>query len=195
MASSFLDRYLPEYHFSEVHETLVRASVEETWTALSALRPSDVPLTGFLMMLRRLPARILGQKAPYGDRSDAPILEGITRGGFVKLDEDKGREAIVGIVGQFWRVSPEPVRLSSARDFLEFSRPGFARAVMNFEIEPAGDGRTRVRTETRIQGTDAGARKTFGRYWTIVHPGSALIRRAWLRAVRRRAESKAGEAT
>jgi hypothetical protein len=26
------------------------------------------------------------------------------------------------------------------------------------------------------------------RYWRVIHPGSALIRIAWLRAIRRRAE-------
>ena len=189
MSSERLDRFLPTYQFNEVHETVVKASAADTWAALSALRPRDVPLAGTLMTLRRLPARLLGRPIPYRGDDETPILQGIGRAGFLTLDEDPGREIVVGIVGQFWRLSPEPVRLTSASDFLQFSRPGFARAVMNFEILPAGDHVTRLRTETRIQATDPAARRTFGLYWTLVHPGSALIRRVWLRAVRKRAET------
>lgn len=192
-ASRHLDRFLPHYHFSEVHEAVVQASAADTYAALRGLRPRDVPLAGFLMTLRRLPARLLGRRVPYREGEDLPILEGIGRGGFFTLDEDPGREVIVGIIGQFWRLSPEPVRLASARDFQEFSRPGFARAVMNFEIHPEGADAARLLTETRIQATDESAHWKFGLYWLFVRPGSALIRRVWLRAVRKRAEARRRE--
>ena len=52
----------------------------------------------------------------------------------------------------------------------------------------AVSGGTVLTTETRIKATDDPARRTFGRYWRVVIPGSAAIRRAWLRAIRRRAE-------
>ena len=58
---------------------------------------------------------------------------------------------------------------------------------MNFHVR-AVDGGTLLTTETRIKGTDEEARRRFRRYWRVVMPGSALIRRAWLRAIRRRAE-------
>ena len=32
------------------------------------------------------------------------------------------------------------------------------------------------------------ARRSFRRYWRVIYPGSAAIRLAWLRAIRRRAE-------
>ena len=191
--SSRLDRFLPAYDFNEVHETVVRASADETWSALTALRSSEVPLVAVLMGLRRLPARIFGRRVPYlAGADDAPVLESIARSGFFTLDSEPGREIVVGIVGQFWTLSPEPVRLSAAEDFTGFSRPGFARAVMNFEILAEGPVVTRLRTETRIHCTDARSRRTFGLYWTFVHPGSALIRRVWLRAVRKRAEARRG---
>jgi len=40
-----------------------------------------------------------------------------------------------------------------------------------------------------IAGTDA-ARRSFAVYWRIIHPGSDIIRRMWLRAVKLRAEGK-----
>ena len=187
---SRLDRFLPDYEFNEVHETVVRASATDTYAALRALRPRDVPAMGALMMLRRLPARLLGRRVA-SERDDAvPILEGLGRGGFLTLDEEPGREVVVGIVGQFWRLCPEPVPLRGPADFVEFSRAGFARAVMNFEILPEGATASRLRTETRIEATDERSRRTFARYWFFVHPGSALIRRVWLRAVRQQAEAR-----
>ncbi|MCA1563325.1 MAG: hypothetical protein LC804_24755 [Acidobacteria bacterium] len=42
-------------------------------------------------------------------------------------------------------------------------------------------------TETRIWATDESARRRFGMYWRVIYPGSALIRRMWLRAIRKRA--------
>jgi hypothetical protein len=71
----------------------------------------------------------------------------------------------------------------------EFDRPGCAKAAMDFRVEDTGDGRTRVTTETRILGIDAHARRRFGLYWRIVHPGSAFIRRMWLAAIKKHAES------
>jgi hypothetical protein len=58
---------------------------------------------------------------------------------------------------------------------------------MNFHIEP-GDGVSTVTTETRVIGTDETAARGFAAYWRLIYPGSALIRRMWLRAIKERAE-------
>jgi hypothetical protein len=59
---------------------------------------------------------------------------------------------------------------------------------MNFRLEDEGNGWTRVTTETRVFATDDRARHRFAAYWRAIYPGSALIRRMWLRAIRLRAE-------
>jgi hypothetical protein len=96
----------------------------------------------------------------------------------------------VGAVGRFWKASGE-VRRVPAEEFVAFADPGFAKAAFNMHAEPAPGGGTLLTTETRIQGTDDTARRSFRRYWRLIHPGSAAIRRAWLRAIRRRAEQDA----
>jgi hypothetical protein len=58
---------------------------------------------------------------------------------------------------------------------------------MNFLVLPDGKGGSLVSTETRIHASDAAARRRFAAYWRVIYPGSALIRRMWLRAIRRRA--------
>jgi hypothetical protein len=48
---------------------------------------------------------------------------------------------------------------------------------------------TVLSTETRVLATDAAARRRFRRYWLAIRPFSGLIRRVWLRAIKRRAEA------
>jgi hypothetical protein len=49
-----------------------------------------------------------------------------------------------------------------------------------------------VTTETRVFTTDPWSRRKFGEYWRMIYPGSALIRRMWLQAIKKRAESNLG---
>jgi hypothetical protein len=58
---------------------------------------------------------------------------------------------------------------------------------MNFLIAPDGPDGSLVSTETRVFANSAGAKRRFARYWRLIYPGSALIRRMWLRAVEKRA--------
>ena len=62
------------------------------------------------------------------------------------------------------------------------------KIVWSLEAEPAGDARTRFRTETRVVATDSGARQKFLRYWRLASPGIRLIRWLMLRSLRREAE-------
>src|ERR671917_2709228 len=72
-----LDEFLPHFHFSERHSTEVAAPPERTVRAARELSPREVPLTGILMALRRLPARRLPRP------SSRPVLDQMQRGGFV----------------------------------------------------------------------------------------------------------------
>ena len=119
------------------------------------------------------------------DGFDAPLLDGFTRGGFFVL-ADRPDELVVGVVGRFWTLDGGIHRIA-ASEFVTFAEPGFAKAVFNFHVREVAGG-TVLTTETRIQGTDERARRSFLRYWRVVMPGSAAIRRAWLRAIRKRAE-------
>jgi hypothetical protein len=97
---------------------------------------------------------------------------------------------VLGGVGRFWRASGG-LRRVAAGDFVAFAEPGFAKAAVNFLATPVDD-HTLLSTETRVVGTDPAAGRLFARYWRVIRPGSAAIRRAWLRAIKRRAERSAG---
>jgi hypothetical protein len=192
-----LDEFLPEYDANEVHSVRIAASPEHVLAAARALTARDVPLVIGLMAVRRLPARLarLARRPPgRADRSpagagrppsDAPLIEGFTRAGFLVLAERRD-ELVFGVVGRFWTLDGGIERINVG-DFVTFAEPGFAKAVFNFHARAVAGG-TLLTTETRIKGTDARARRSFRRYWRVVMPGSALIRRAWLRAIRKRAE-------
>jgi hypothetical protein len=181
-----LDEFLAEYDVNEVHSTRVAAPPERVLAAVRELSPREVPLVVVLMALRTLPAVLL-RRSPFRWRRglNTPLLDQFTRSGFVVLAE-RPDELVVGVVGRFWTVNGDVERIS-ADGFGAFGAPGFAKAVMNFHAR-AVDGGTVLTTETRIKGTDPEARRRFRRYWRVVMPGSAAIRRAWLRAVRKRAE-------
>ena len=77
-----------------------------------------------------------------------------------------------------------------ASEFVAFREPGFAKVAMNFSAGPAESG-VELRTETRALATDENSRRRFGRYWRVIRLGSALIRRSWLGATKRRVERAA----
>lgn len=178
-----LDEFLPNYEVNEIHSTRVAASPDAVMAAVRSLSAREVPVLVGLTALRRLPALLRGgrPRPPQGT-----IVEGFLRSGFVTL-ADRPDELVVGAVGRFWLASAE-VRRVSADEFAGFGEPGYAKAAFNMHAQPSPGG-TLLTTETRIQATDDHARRSFRRYWLLIHPGSAAIRRAWLRAIRRRAES------
>jgi hypothetical protein len=180
-----IDAFVPEYQFLEFHETRVHATPEAVYRAIRAVTADEIRTFRTLTWIRR------GGRAPsHGGQNildpawDQPILDIATRSGFVWLAQDEPREVVVGTV-----VCCGPRdRIHDAAGFQALTRAGVAKAAMNFRIEDAGGGMSRVTTETRIAATDRGARRRFGMYWALIYPGSSLIRYGWLEAIRRRAE-------
>ncbi len=185
---TLLDELMPEFEHHEVHDLWLDAAPEDVYRALAEVIGREIRLLAPLMALRRLPAFLTG-RAGRADRN-VPIFDGLERGGFVRLAEEPGREIVFGVAGRFWKLTRNVLRLPlsgrTPRDsFASFEDPGYAKAAMNFLVRAEGRG-SRLVTETRICATDLGAARSFRRYWRLVRPGSGLIRRSWLAAVRRR---------
>jgi len=108
------------------------------------------------------------------------------RTNFFPLD-DTPREFVFGLAGQPW--NNVGVRLK-AEDFGSWAPPDNVKIAANFLIEDAGNGRSRVITETRVAATDESARGKMARYWALIYPGSGMIRRSLLSAIRERAERR-----
>jgi len=173
-----IDEYLPEFDVVERHAIVVRAAPARVWAVLRTVDFGRSPLVATLLAVRGL-----------GRRRRVPLTLGtmLAAGAFTQLDERPERELLIGLEGRFWRPRPD-LHTTDARRFREPLRAGLARAAWDFRLEPLGAATTRLSTETRVCCADGGARRRFRPYWLLVRPGSGLIRRAMLAAIRRAAE-------
>lgn len=180
-----LDRFAPAYQFSERHQIRVAAPPERTFAAIRSVTASEITLFRALTSIRRFGRS--GPESILNAPEHLPILDVATRTTFLLLAHEPGREIVVGTLV----AKPPEMRLPQEQTpqwYEELSEPGYGKAVMNFLVEPDGTG-SLVTTETRVFATDDSTRRRFAVYWRIIYPGSALIRRMWLRAIRRRAEA------
>jgi hypothetical protein len=183
---SLLNEVMPVYDFNEVHGITIRASAERVFQAIHEVSIAEMPVAGLLFTIRDLPSRLSGAEKRTSAR---PVLDDALNAGFIPLGGTPPHELAVGVIGRFWELRGQSIRRLKDRDeFISFADPGYARAAMDFRIEPAGTDRVRLTTETRIHIPVRAARRKFARYWLVVHPSSALIRMVWLRAIARRAE-------
>ncbi len=187
-----LDEYLPNYHVSEVHATLIHGSAADVFAALKVVTAEEVFLFRTLMAMRALPAQLLRKTRPRLT-GGAPLLDQFLRGGFLLLAEVPNSELVVGRIGQFWKLwDGAAPSITTGDEFRAFGVPGFAKAVVNFLVTQNAGGSVRLSTETRVYSSDPVARRKFGLYWRLISPGSAFIRRMWLKAVKHRVESLPG---
>lgn len=183
---SLLDRYLPVYQFSERHRVLVRGSAGAILDAIQAYDRSRDRLVLLITALRELPGRLL-TKLGFAGASRATTFD---KSDFVPLDRDGDREMAAGLVGRFWRLNYGLVPLPDAAAFEAFARPGNAKLVLGFCVEPCGD-QTRLVTETRVYCPDRISLLLFTPYWLVIRLPSGLIRRRFLKNVKRIVESQA----
>ncbi|HEV2722154.1 MAG TPA: hypothetical protein VG323_19185 [Thermoanaerobaculia bacterium] len=159
---SRLDEAMPRWQFREVHEIRVDADPQRVYDAIHAVRADEIALFNALTWIRRG-----GRKLPEGILNAGKtksLLDVATQTSFRYLADDVHEIVVI-------------TRIAPGVD-----------AAMNFLITPDGRG-AHVTTETRVfAGTARGAR-LFAGYWRVIHPGSDIIRRSWLRAIKRRAEA------
>jgi len=154
-----LDDILPRWQFRERHAIRIDAPPERVYAAIRAVTAREIRFFRAFTAIRRLGRR--SAESILNPPPDEPILDVATRTGFELLADDPPREVVVG---------------------LRISRHVFA--AMNFFI----DGRE-VSTETRVHAATRRAGWQFGLYWVVIRAGSGILRRTWLRAVKRRALS------
>jgi hypothetical protein len=166
---TLLDDVLPRWHVRERHTIEVDAAPERVFAAVREATFGEMPLARALFRLRGM-----------GAATARPLFEQLPAG-FAVLAEEIGRELVVGGLGQPWK----PLGGRSPRaDFASFDEPGFAKMAMSLRL----DGST-LSTETRVLVTDSASRRKFLVYWVAIRAGSGLIRRSWLKAIKRRAEA------
>ena len=162
------------------------ASPERVYQAIRDVTAREILLFRTLTWLRRF-----GRAGPEGILNaleHLPLLEIAVRTSFLELAAEPEHEIVIGTLVMApagWR----PQSSATPAAFQVPDAPGFAKAAMNFRVEQAGPGVVVVTTETRVYATDPRTCRRFATYWRVIHPGSALTRRTWLRAIRLRAEA------
>lgn len=184
-ARSRLDAFVPAYQFHEVHAVRVQAPPGRVFQAIKGVRANEILLFKTLMSIRRFGRR--GPESILDASERLPLLEVAIRTSFLLLADEPPREMVVGTIVHAPPVLPGGQLTPDV--FRTLTRPGFAKAAMNFHVEPAGPGASRVVTETRVFATDPTTVCRFAVYWRLIHPGSAIIRIMWLRAIKARAEA------
>jgi hypothetical protein len=100
----------------------------------------------------------------------------LDKGGWVLLGLREQDEIALGFVGKFWRPVIEFGRVSSAAEFRDFSRPGFAKTIYALSVRAIDPRRTLLSGIMRTATTDEDARRWFRRYWTCgVGSGAHLL--------------------
>lgn len=171
-----VDDWISDPIASERHERLISATPERAIELALAMPAEDDPVVSALVRLR-------GMRRG----TDATATDFFRANGFIELSRSP-REIVLGMGAPAQLRSSERIR--DASQWRGWKSPGWVKAAMNFLAEPAGDGRSRLITETKVEATDDTARRRFRAYWLLVGPFSALIRRRWLRQIARAAEGE-----
>ena len=164
-----IDDWLPEFDVGERHDVAV--PLEPDLALELALGTPAAPdrIVRALISARGMAAR------------DETIEGLFAAHRFVVLDRSP-TQWVAGAVGAVWRPRGGLVRVDDAAAWRAANVPGTIKAAVDFRAE-AIPGGSRLTTETRVKATDDRARGAFRRYWLVIGPFSALIRRRWLRAI------------
>ena len=180
-----LDEWMPQWQLGEKHTTEITAPPDKVFAAIHSVTADEIFLFHTLVAIRRC-----GQDGPesiLNAPESKPLLDVATQTTFIYLADDTPREIVVGTVISAPRRSVPSGKLTPEL-FQKTLRPGVVLATMNFVIAARENGGSTVTTETRVYANSSSALRRFGVYWRVIHPGSDLIRRMWLRAIARRAE-------
>ncbi|MDO5494551.1 MAG: hypothetical protein Q4G64_02410 [bacterium] len=173
-AASPLSRLLPRARFSEHHHGIIDAPPESVWDAVMAVRWQDLRIGRVLML-----ARGLG----FSGRLERPWIDLFRP--VAMVEEGRPEFVYFAMVGKPWSPVPQSATPDSLEELQNFEEPGWLKYGMEWILTPLEGGRTLLETRTLCQPTDAAAHRKFRAYWTLIRPGSGLIRREIIGAVRR----------
>ena len=190
-----LDKYIPRYDFTEVHTIRIKATPEAAYRAVEETTWAEVNgIVRLLFFIRELPEKLVGRTG-RSLKTGIPIMEQLEQNGFTVIEKQPPREDVFGLIvpgkiGRVWNKKSGTVPpVTDAAEFLAFKDPDYLLVIANLLIkETDTPGVVIAYTESRTMGLSPQAVKDFAPYWRIIRPGSGLIRRLWLRGIKRRAE-------
>ena len=193
---SLLDLYIPDYEVVDSHHLTVGAPADVTFLAACEVDVSKSHIIGSIFKLRELALRCAARNSPSEEKAISEkavpkqLLESMKAMGWGVLAEIPGHEIVLGAVTRPWVASPlfESIR---PEQFASFKEPGYVKIAWMIRTDRVSPTKSIARTEIRATATDRVARSKFRRYWSLVAPGVAVIRRILLRGVKSEAERRA----
>jgi hypothetical protein len=183
-----LDEWMPAWQFDEEHSIHIDAPPEKVFAAIREVRADEILFFRTLIAIRRCGEP--GPESIMNAPENKPLLDVATQSTFIYLADEPPREIVVGTVV----VAPRGIHASAKLTPEIFHKQlplGVALATMSFLVTPNDHGGSTITSVTRVYANSPSTVRRFAIYWRIIHPGSDIIRRSWLRAIKRRAEGQA----
>jgi len=177
-----LDRFMPVYEVRERHGVKVAAPADVTFAAAREMDLLGSPVARTIIRAREL---VLGAQGPHTPQPRGLLAQTQALGWGVLAETST--EVVMGAVTQPWKAEVV-FRALSPDAFIAFDEPDFVKIAWTLRVDPVGTDASVFHTETRVVSTNATARATFRRYWSIFSPGIKLIRWVSLAPLKRAAE-------
>lgn len=165
-----IDKYLSAYDFNEFHSIKVNAPANGIYEKMLSCDVSRSFLIRLLFRLRGMPKHLY-------------TIEHLTHMGFIKLDEQPGKEIVYGMVTTSPTFNCCQVNISPA-SFIQNTDDSIIKAVINFQLQEENNSTHFITTETRVWCGSKRMRTKFKLYWFFVKPFSQLIRKAMLKEMK-----------
>ena len=174
-----LDRWLESPAVRTHHARTVEAPPDAVWQAAQGVRLADTRLLG----------RVVRWRLP-GTPLDATFADVFRAYPFTVLDDGE-RHLVSGLCGRIWTLAHDYPRLDGPDAFAHWHEPGTVRVLFAHWVEQAGDGRTTLVSEARVQPVDRHAALRLRAVWALVGRFERLIGAEPLPVAARRAEAAA----
>lgn len=165
-----IDKYLSAYDFNEFHSIKVNASANGIYDKMLSCDVSRSFLIRALFRLRGMPKHLY-------------TIEHLTSTGFVKLDEQPGKEIVYGIITTSPTFNCCLSNVTPA-SFIQNTNASIIKAVINFQLQEASNSTNIISTETRVWCSCKAMKSKFRLYWFFVKPFSQIIRRTMLKQMK-----------
>ena len=166
-----IDKYLPAYQFNEFHFVELNGFVDGIYQKMLQCDFSNSSLIKFLFRIRGMSKQVY-------------TIEHLTKMGFIKLDEEPGKEILFGMVTDNPMFNTCKSNVSS-KEFIQQTDDTIIKAVINFKLQDKSNSQHIISTETRVWCGSKATKSKFKYYWFFIKPFSQLIRRSMLKEMKK----------
>lgn len=175
-----LDDWLPEPQVRTLHRRDAPVGADRLWQAAESVQVCDAATLGSVVRWR----------VP-GTPRNRTFHDLFRRYPFTVLAEGE-RWSVSGLCGRVWTLRRDYPSIDGPDDFRAWEEPGTVRVAFAHWVEPDGNGRSTIVSESRVEPVDRRAALRLRALWAVVGRFERHIGGEALRLAARRAEDGAG---